>query len=152
MTDTAASTSPPTFRLIYRSHSRIRRDDRDTALAEIFTEARSNNKKTNITGALLITDNWFVQALEGERSAVQSLYERISSDDRHHDLSVVQSGPVDSRAFPRWAMAQVSSSGRADIPLHVREGQIHVAAGHPVTRDQSAVLKVMRDTVGADVL
>jgi hypothetical protein len=49
-------------------------------------------------------------------------------------------------------MAQVSALGQADIPLHVTEGRIHAAAAPPVTREQSAVLKSMRDTIGADTL
>jgi hypothetical protein len=153
MTGTAPTTVPePTFRLIYRSHSRIRPEDRSLVLAEIFREARSNNKKSGITGALLVTDHWFVQALEGEETVVRAVYDRIRTDDRHEDLTVVDQATVDARVFSRWAMAQVSRSGQADIPLHAAEGGIHAAAGEPVTREQFAVLKGMRETIGADVV
>src|SRR5690349_22892063 len=108
--------SGPVFRLVYRSHSRIPLDDRPVALAEILRVARSANARTAITGALLITDNWFVQALEGEESAVRALYQRIREDSRHENVTVIDSGDQDSRVFSRWAMAQVSASGQADIP------------------------------------
>ena len=49
-------------------------------------------------------------------------------------------------------MAEVSKLGRADIPLHATGGRIHSAAGQPVTRQQSAVLTTMRNTIGADTL
>jgi hypothetical protein len=140
------------FRLIYRSRSRIADEERSAALAQIFGVARSNNKQAGITGALLVTDRWFVQALEGDESAVQKLYEHIRGDARHDEVTVIESSAVDARVFSRWAMAEVSKLGRADIPLHVSGGQISTAAEQPVTREQSAVLKTMRDTIGADSL
>ena len=140
------------FRLIYRSRSRIPDEQRSSALADIFGVARSKNKQTGITGALLVTDHWFVQALEGDESAVQRLYEHIRDDARHDEVTVIESTAVDERVLSRWAMAEVSKLGHADIPLHVTEGQIHSAARQPLTREQSAVLKAMRNTIGADSL
>jgi hypothetical protein len=43
-----------TFRLIYRSRNNIPADRRKTELGTLFSTARSNNKKQQITGALLI--------------------------------------------------------------------------------------------------
>jgi hypothetical protein len=143
---------PRPFRLIYRSRSRIATEERSAALADIFGVARSNNKQAGITGALLVTDHWFVQALEGDEPTVRRLYDRIRDDARHDEVTVIESTAVDERVFSRWAMAEVSKLGHADIPLHVTEGRIHTAAREPVTREQSAVLKTMRDTVGADSL
>ena len=140
------------FRLIYRSRSRIAAEERATALADIFGVARSNNKQAGVTGALLVTDNWFVQALEGDEPTVRRLYEQIRDDARHDEVTEIESTQVDARVFSRWAMAEVSKLGRADIPLHVRDGEIHAAAAEPVTREQFAVLKTMRDTIGADSL
>ena len=153
MTDTTRTgVKGSLFRLIYRSHSVIPADEREAGLAQIFRVARSQNEPAGITGALLVTDHWFVQALEGERSPVQSLYERIRSDDRHEQVTLIEADDVESRVFSRWAMAQVSASGQADIPLEATEGRLHTVAGVPLTRDQTAVLKVMRDTIGADVV
>ena len=61
----------------------VAEESRETVLAEIFDVARSNNKKAGVTGALLVTDHWFVQALEGDEATVTTLYQRISGDDRH---------------------------------------------------------------------
>ena len=140
------------FRLIYRSRSRISPEERSSALAAIFGVARSNNKQAGVTGALLVTDHWFVQALEGDESAVQRLYEHIREDARHDEVTVIESAAVDERVFSRWAMAEVSKLGHADIPLHASAGQIRTAAAQQVTREQSAVLRTMRNTVGADSL
>ena len=123
------------FRLIYRSHSRIPAVGRKAELGSIFSEARSNNKAADITGALLITDNYFAQALEGEETAVRALFERISRDPRHEDVLLVDEQPVDHRVFSRWAMAEVSKDGSADIPLlaSTEHGGISVGAPRPST-------------------
>jgi hypothetical protein len=153
MTDTTGTSVPGSvFRLIYRSHSLIPAGDRPEVLADIFRVARSQNEAAGITGALLITDHWFVQALEGEASGVQSLFESIRRDGRHQQVTVIEEHDVESRVFSRWAMAQVSASGQADIPLEAAEGRLHTVAGEPLTREQTTLLKVMRDTIGADVV
>src|SRR5690349_3749595 len=89
--DAASGADRPTVRLIYRSHSRISPDDRSVALADIFRVARANNKKAGITGALLVTDNWFVQALEGDEVEVEALYARIQKDLRHEHVVLIES-------------------------------------------------------------
>lgn len=146
------SDADATFRLIYSSHSTIPAQDRETVLAQIFDVARSNNKKAGVTGALLITDHYFVQALEGDEATVTALFERIRDDTRHEQVSVLESGAADSRVFSKWSMAQVSRSGRADIPLHDVGGRIHQAARTTLTADQSAVLGRMRNVIGADTV
>ncbi|MEJ2890900.1 BLUF domain-containing protein [Actinomycetospora aeridis] len=142
----------PVFRLIYQSHSRIPKTDRPTVLAEIFSQARSRNKGAEITGALLITDHYFAQVLEGPQGNVEELYGRISADPRHERLAVLDSGTVDHRAFGRWSMAQVSSAGHADIPLHTSNGSIHPAAPKDLTPEQSKVFTTMRNAIGADTV
>jgi hypothetical protein len=146
------SDSGSTFRLIYSSHSSIPAADRDVVLAQIFDVARVNNKRRGVTGALLITDHYFVQALEGDEATVTDLYERIRADGRHEHVEVVESGTTEDRAFPRWSMAQISKSGRADIPLHDVGGRIHPAARLPQSREQSEVLTRMRNVIGADTV
>ncbi|MEQ3554013.1 BLUF domain-containing protein [Pseudonocardia nematodicida] len=141
-----------TIRLIYRSHSTIPDDQRDRALADIFAVARSHNADLGVTGALLITDNWFVQTLEGEESVVTGLFEKIRADGRHSGVTVVESTPVDDRVFGRWAMAKVSRVGHSDIPLHDVDGHIAPAERDATDRAQDALLTRMRNTIGADTV
>ena len=135
----------PVFRLLYRSHDLIPETDRRREFGTIFTTARSTNKKLGITGALLLTDDTFVQVLEGEESAVRGLLARIEADPRHDDVVVLEAGDVGSRVFDRWAMARVSVDGDPDIPLIAGERGITVAAGRGVTPEQDALLSVMRE-------
>nr|MBA2560407.1 BLUF domain-containing protein [Propionibacteriales bacterium] len=71
MAETEASDSGSVFRLIYSSRSQIPADDRTSELGAIFNTARVNNKRRGVTGALIISDESFVQALEGEESVVR---------------------------------------------------------------------------------
>lgn len=152
MTAADSGGTDPVFRLVYRSHSRIPVEERPTVLSSIFDVARSRNTKAKITGALLITDHYFVQALEGDETAVRALFDRISADERHTDVKLIDEVNCDRRTFSKWSMARVSTSGRADIPLHSNNGEIHAAARGSLTRDQMALLKQMRNTIGADAV
>lgn len=138
-----------TFRLIYRSHMRIPRERRKAVLGNIFSVARSNNKEQDITGALLVTDDSFVQALEGDQSAVRQLYGVIVRDVRHERVELLDEQYVDERVFGRWSMAKVAEDGEPDIPLLMNrdKGGISRAAARPTTDDQEAVLGFMRDSV-----
>jgi hypothetical protein len=140
------------FRLIYSSHSTIPPEQRQGVLANIFDVARSKNKRAGVTGALLVTDHWFVQTLEGDEATVTALFEQIRGDTRHERVSVVETGFVGERTFPRWSMAQVSKSGHADIPLHNVGGRIHSAARVNQTEAQRALLTRMRNVIGADTV
>jgi hypothetical protein len=142
--------SDKSFRLMYRSRSRIPAEGRKTELGELFGAARSNNKRRDITGALLITDDWFVQVLEGEEEAVRGLFARIESDPRHDSVSLLDSQTVGARVFSRWAMAKVAAEGEPDIPLLARTDGIVAAAGRATTPEQEAVLDLMRDAARGD--
>ena len=107
MTETAAGGSGPVFRLIYRSRSRIGAAGRKHQLGEMFSVARSSNKKLGVTGALLITDDEFVQTLEGAEPVVRELYAKISKDKRHEHLELLDSGMSQNAGsaggpWPRW--------------------------------------------------
>jgi Sensors of blue-light using FAD len=155
-TTASAHDSGSVFRLIYRSHSLVADEERRTVLGEIFTTARRKNKRLDVTGALVISGDSFVQALEGEESVVRELYATISQDARHDHVSLVEEGMVAGRTFGRWAMAKVSEDGGADIRLmsNAQKGVI-VAAPRPdpsVTPEQEVVLASMREALVLDTM
>ena len=149
MTETAAGHSGPVFRLIYRSRSRIGAAERKHQLGEIFSAARSANKKLGVTGALLITDDQFVQTLEGPEPAVRDLYAKIGKDRRHEHIELLESGDAAGRVFGRWAMAKMAADGEPDIPLlaNVDKGGISPAQSRPATQAQESVLGLMRQSL-----
>ena len=146
MTDpTPSSATEQTFRLMYRSRDLIPADRRKVELGHLFTEARSNNKKRGITGALLLSEDRFVQVLEGDEDAVRALFTHIERDGRHDSVSVLESGMVARRLFARWAMAKVAEDGEPDIPLIAHVEGISPAAGRGTSPEQDEVLDAMRN-------
>ena len=138
------------FRLMYRSRNLIPDETRRAELGTLFSQARSNNKRRSISGALLVHGDWFVQVLEGEEAAVRDLYARIERDVRHERVALLDTGTVAHRVFGRWAMARVSDEAdQPDIPLIAHTDGIARAAGRPTTPEQDELLDVMRDAVRA---
>ena len=93
-------------RLIYASRL-CRGVERDGApvLQGILADSVSSNVRHRVTGLLILHDGWFVQALEGPAAGLRTVYEKIAADGRHTQPSILQQGPVESRAFGRWIMS-----------------------------------------------
>jgi hypothetical protein len=123
--------------------------ERKQQLGEIFSVARSANKKLGVTGALLINDDQFVQTLEGPEPTVRELYAKISKDRRHEHVELLESGDVAGRVFGKWAMAKMAADGEPDIPLltNINRGGISPAQPRPATEAQEAVLGLMRQSL-----
>lgn len=80
------------------------KDMPDDDLKLLLKFARQKNERLGVTGMLLYRDGFFMQALEGEEEAVNTLFERIRRDTRHRDVLLVFKEPVKARAFPDWTM------------------------------------------------
>jgi hypothetical protein len=143
-----------TFRLMYRSRDLISPEEREVALGELFSLARSRNKARGICGALLIDGDRFVQTLEGDEESVRDLFGRIEQDDRHDRVELLSTATVAGPVFARWSMARVGHDGEPDIPLIAHLDGIAPAAGRRTTPEQDAVLEVMRAAarVGTEVV
>jgi Sensors of blue-light using FAD len=140
----SSAESPDLFRLMYRSHNLIPQPERKAELGTLFSGARSFNKTQGITGALLVSQDWFVQVLEGAEPAVRALFARIEKDPRHDRVAPLETTPIEARVFSRWAMARVSPDGETDIPLIANTSGVVPAAAHETTPEQETVLEAMR--------
>jgi len=147
--DSTPHQDDPTYRLTYRSHDLIRPAERKIALGALFTQARSNNNALGLTGALLLSGDWFVQTLEGEEHVVRSLFARIEHDPRHDRVELLTAQVVPERVFGRWSMARISEGQDHDIPLIAHVDGIAAAAGRPLTDPQRDVLAHMRSCAAA---
>jgi hypothetical protein len=80
------------------------------ALQAILRQSRTANPKHGITGVLCLCteQRLFMQVLEGGRSAVNRLYNRIANDARHHDVELLSYQEIGERRFAGWAMGQVN--------------------------------------------
>jgi hypothetical protein len=76
----------------------------DPALAGILLDARRCNLRDDITGALIVRQDLYLQLLEGPKKAVEAAFQRIRQDDRHLDIRSVRRRQADRRLFAGWAM------------------------------------------------
>jgi hypothetical protein len=79
-------------------------------LVAILRKSKSNNPKLGVTGVLCFSEGIFLQALEGGRSAVNQLYNRIASDARHTQVELLNYAEIGERRFAGWSMGQVNIS------------------------------------------
>ncbi|KLI65270.1 hypothetical protein AAV99_05370 [Aurantiacibacter marinus] len=80
-------------------------------LAGILLQARRNNKRDEITGALICRQDMYLQLVEGPAAAIDDLYLNITADDRHCEGTLAYSATVDHRLFPDWEMLDDSMPG-----------------------------------------
>jgi hypothetical protein len=75
-----------------------------STLSNILLDARRCNLRDDITGALIVRHDLFLQLLEGPKDAVEACYQRIRRDDRHVEITELVNRKVKTRLFPGWAM------------------------------------------------
>lgn len=92
-------------RAIYASHKQDALTVTD--IESILADSRANNSRAEITGVLCFSHDYFLQCLEGDRAAVNTLYNRITRDQRHLEPFMIDYCEIDERAFANWAMGFV---------------------------------------------
>jgi Sensors of blue-light using FAD len=141
----ADATAVPIFRLVYRSQLTISPEDRKAELASILEASRSKNVDRNITGALLVWQDYVVQTLEGEEGTVRGLYEKIATDPRHEAVTLLEAQSVESRAFARWSMARVSDNDQpSGMPILTNRNEGDAPEPGHETRESDPVITAMR--------
>lgn len=95
-------------RLLYASRSTAELDD--ALLNSILERAGKYNTEHGITGLLCSYPQGkvFLQALEGGREAVNTLYANIVRDPRHHDVTLLDYAEITERLFSGWRMGNVN--------------------------------------------
>lgn len=81
-----------------------------TDLAAILKKSKASNLKLGVTGVLCLSDGLFLQVLEGGRSTVSALYNRIATDPRHCDVELLSFEEVSERRFAGWSMGHANLS------------------------------------------
>lgn len=98
--------------------SLARKTPKESDLQKMLVEARNQNKANKITGSLLYRDGTYVQVFEGPRTATEKLYQKIQTDDRHHQVVTLFRRPTRKRYFKDWTMAY-----RTLTPGELKEAQ-----------------------------
>ncbi|PZN97637.1 MAG: blue light sensor protein [Alphaproteobacteria bacterium] len=76
----------------------------DSMLDGILLQARRNNPRNGLTGALIVRADLYLQLLEGPEAAIDATYARIARDDRHLQVTTIVKETVAERMFPAWSM------------------------------------------------
>tara|TARA_B100000902_G_scaffold374647_1_gene403817 strand:+ start:777 stop:1214 length:438 start_codon:yes stop_codon:yes gene_type:complete len=70
----------------------------------ILVTSVDNNKRDQITGALICRSDLYLQYLEGPRESIDETFNKIQHDDRHVEIKLLKEGMHAERLFPQWAM------------------------------------------------
>jgi hypothetical protein len=85
-------------------------------LERLLAAARTRNKAVGVTGMLVFHDGTFLQALEGEKRAVNEVFASIRGDSRHRDVTVLHRGSgLEQRVFSDGPMGFADFSGAAGL-------------------------------------
>lgn len=76
-------------------------------LDEILVQSRRNNPAKGITGMLCVSNDVFIQLLEGGRDEVCDLYNAIVRDPRHQNVRLLAYDEISQRQFGSWTMGRV---------------------------------------------
>jgi len=95
-------------RLLYAS--RAAKSVNEAELHAILKQSKAHNPEVGVTGVLCFCTNAgvFMQVLEGGRSAVSRLYNKIAQDRRHSDVELLSYEEIGERNFAGWSMGQVN--------------------------------------------
>jgi len=88
-------------RVVYVSE---KTDVSDTTLKDIIASSQKNNPEEGVTGCLLSGSNSFLQLLEGPADFIDTLYSKISKDNRHENVMTLCEEKIDERLFLSWSM------------------------------------------------
>ncbi len=132
------------YKIVYCSRNCLQDQEE---IQRILLKSRENNRRDDVSGALLYNDGCFAQVLEGDRRAVEEIYERIACDPRHRDITMLQAGFGGPRDFADWSMAYTGVVAAQAQPIV--SGTLNAAfAGVGVTGE--AVLALLRRVVLAE--
>ena len=131
------------IRIIYISRSTFTPSRSNVGIepnvGRILAKSRVNNRRNGLVGVLYFGDGCFFQCLEGEQSAIDILYARLQSDERHKDIKLLSREPISALSYADWAMKFV--------PLEKEMTRLLNAAGlqtfNPYRFDAAMVQKVM---------
>ncbi len=76
----------------------------EAMLNGILVQARRNNPRHDVTGALICRHDLYLQLVEGPDAAIEALYAKIRLDNRHLAVNELHRSTGNTRLFPKWAM------------------------------------------------
>lgn len=88
-------------------------------LRKLAVDSTSRNQGREITGILLLSDESFLQVLEGPEDAVNELYGKIIHDELHSNVTLLSYEQIANKSFDGWSMRVLDLN---DLPKSTRDG------------------------------
>ena len=85
--------------------SRAVRPLSDQDLQALLDQCRRDNAARNVTGVLFYSHGNIAQLIEGDAEVLEPLFDIISRDGRHSNVTKLVDKPISSRSFEDWSMA-----------------------------------------------
>jgi Sensors of blue-light using FAD len=95
---------------LYASTPMLGELDVERELAELVSLSTASNKDKNLTGALIYTEKYFVQFLEGDSLSIDKLMAKVVIDTRHKDIILMARGVPSSRIFESFSLVYFGTS------------------------------------------
>lgn len=141
---------PELIRLTYASTVKSMPSQLRDDLINILDESNTYNFSHNIHGVLLFGNHYFYQCLEGSKTEIERLYEKIARDPRHQHVTQISLYPISILGFSIWQMKYVqlnreinqffSNKGLERFDPYKIEGQIEDEfLAHLIMLDESNV-------------
>lgn len=104
-------------RIIYFSRSALDKspEAREEQESQLVRSSRRQNEFALITSILAHDKGWFLQMLEGDRDSLNQTFARISADNRHKDVRIVEWREVPRRELLPSLELISRDSGMADL-------------------------------------
>lgn len=94
----------------------------DGMLNSILMEARRNNERDDVSGALVCRRDVYLQLLEGPQDKVEETLGKIRRDDRHVSVTLRFSKQVSERMFEGWSMLHDPARSWLWTPDEIADG------------------------------
>ncbi|MEN2787979.1 BLUF domain-containing protein [Sphingomonas qilianensis] len=91
--------------LMYASTSQLVYYEGGNHVRDIVEYSRAWNASVGITGALVSSEQRFVQFVEGPSNAIDELLSKLRADRRHSGVTVIEERIVTKRRFAQWNLA-----------------------------------------------
>ncbi|MBD12326.1 BLUF domain-containing protein [uncultured Roseovarius sp.] len=118
-------------------------------LAGILMDARRYNARDDVTGALIVRGDMYLQLLEGPKPKVEATYDRIIRDDRHVNPVRLMHREVQERMFPEWSMLDDPAKSWVWSIAEVRGGALErFSAGQEALKFFQRLAASRLDTAG----
>ena len=115
----------------------------DEMLEEIIAESAERNREKDVSGVLLMSGTHILQLLEGDSTVIEPLYERISADPRHTNVTCLLRKQVGQRLFPEWSMRIFKPREDANLDHGRMARMINDIRVHTNTRNLSVEARVL---------